>query len=269
MYPYRDAPATVEDLRGTLAPTRAGRIPTFDDITSYGIMVAYGRMRVGAPAMSTLMNRYVLPAAKGPIKHVDVSFVKGAIHLKGIIQKGVLRVGFRASATAAPTAGGDLRIHITRMVAGGILSKGLMDALGLTMQKVAQPRDTAVFRIVDDDMLVPVASMFPPPKVGARIAAVTVTPRAIIVQIGRPSDAPPPPLTAPSFVAYRGGTIRFAHLTMTGVNLTLLPEHGTLGFSAAAYYRQLEGGYALARPHGALIARVPAYSALSPGASRQ
>ncbi len=263
LYPYRDAPAHVVALSGTVAPTRPGRMVVFDDISSYGIMVQHAEVRLSAATMTVLMNRYVLPASNGPIKHVDVSFGAGTIGMSGIMQKGKMRARFKATAVAAPTADGDMRIRVVKMTAGGFVPKGLMDALGLKMSKVAQPRNTWVFHIVGDDMIVPLVSMFPPPKVSGRLRSVSVTPRAMIAVIGS-AGAPPFPALGASYIHYRGGALKFAKLTMQDVNLTVVPKTSApLGFSPANYYRQMEAGFSVPQPDRGLVAHVPNYGALT------
>lgn len=264
LYPYRDAPATVIELRGSVVPMRAGRPIVFDDIGSYGLEVASARVQIDPRAMTVLMNRVVLPAAKIPIEHVDVTFGSGTVGLSGIVVRGAIRARFRATATVAPTPAGELRLSVKKMTVAGFVSKRLMDALGLTIQHVAPPRDPDVLRVSEDDLIVPLASMFPPPRIGGRVRAVRVEPGRLIATIGAPNAGGALPSTAPSFVAFRQGTLRFARLTMRDSDLTLLPAAGEsrLGFSPAAYYRQLEAGVTFVRPNGALVARVPDYRSI-------
>jgi hypothetical protein len=264
LYPYRDAPSHVLALSGTVAPTRAGGTVVLDDIGSYGIMIRHAEVALSAATMTVLMNRYILPASNGPIKHVDVSFGAGTIGMSGIIQKGKVRARFKATAVASPTADGDMRIRIVKMTAGGFVPKGLMDALGLKMDKVAQPRNKQIFHVVGDDMIVPVVSMFPPPKVSGKLRSVRVTPRAMTAVIGS-AGAPALPALGPSYIHYRGGVLKFAKLTMRDVNLTVVPKTSApLGFSPANYYRQMEAGFTVPQPDRGLVAHVPNYSALVP-----
>lgn len=262
-YPYRDAPTHVLALAGTVAPTRSGRTISFDDIRSYGVMIEHADVAMSAATMTVLMNRYVLPASNGPIKRVQVTFGNGTIALTGTMVKGAIRAKFKATAVPSVTPDGNMRIRITKLVAGGFVTKGLLHAVGLKMEKVAQPRNTAVFHVVGDDMIIPVVSIFPPPKFSGVLRAVRVTPNAIVSTIG---TAVPPamPALGPSYMHYRGGVIMFAKLTMRDVDMTLVPKAPgtTLGFSGAAYYLQLENGFSVLTPQRALIAHVPDYATL-------
>jgi hypothetical protein len=264
LYPFRDAPSHVMALSGTVAPTRAGGTVVLDDISSYGIMVQHAEVALSPATMTVLMNRYILPASNGPIKHVEVSFGAGTIGMSGIIQKGKVRARFKASAVASPTADGDMRIRIVKMTAGGFVPKGLMDAVGLKMDKVAQPRNKQIFHVVGDDMIVPVVSMFPPPKVSGKLRSVSVRPGAMTAVIGS-AGTPAMPALGPSYIHYRGGVLKFAKLTMRDVDLTVVPKTSApLGFSPANYYRQMEAGFSVPQPDRGLVAHVPNYTALVP-----
>ena len=119
-----------------------------------------------------------------------------------------------------------------------------------------------MFRIVGDDLIVPLVSMFPPPRVSGHLSAVTVTPSGLIAVIGSQS-APALPEPYASFIHFRGGLIKFARLTMQDVDLTVLPQRkGSLGFSSASYYRQMTAGVAIPQPNGALVTRIPNYDTL-------
>jgi len=123
------------------------------------------------------VNRYLLPAARTDIRQVTVRMDNGAIQLRASLRKAGVAIGFRATAVASPTAQGEIRLQIVKMQAAGFIPKSLLDALGLTMAKVAQPQKRNVFRIEENTLYVPVASIFPPPKFNGRLKSVRITPR--------------------------------------------------------------------------------------------
>jgi hypothetical protein len=263
LFPLREVPTLISEMSGSAVPTRTGRPVILDDVRSYGILVEHAELHLHAASLSALMNRYVLPASNGPIKHVDVTFGAGTMALNGVIAKGRTRIRFKATAVPEPTADGDMRIHITKMTAAGFIPKGLLDALGLKASKVAQPRDTAVFHVVGDDLILPIVSMFPPPKFGGRLRSVKVTPSELTAIVGSTAQTHLPALGR-SYIHYGGGVIAFAKLVMKNVDLTVVSKEagGTVGFSPANYYRQLEAGFATVRPDGGLVAHVPNYATL-------
>jgi hypothetical protein len=140
-----------------------------------------------------------------------------------------------------------------------------MDAVGLEMSKVAQPDNRRVFRIVRDTMIVPVSSMFPPPKFSGRLRSVRVTPQGMYSVIGNGSPDLPAGLGRQAYVHMRGGRVTFAHLTMSPTDLTMVAKGGaaSLGFSPRNYYRQLVRGYTISQPDYGLLSRVADYRTLA------
>jgi hypothetical protein len=270
MFPLNDAPATVVRLSGTAVPTRKGQIIDMNDVESYAVRVRYAQMVVPAATMQALMNQYILPSAHTAIERVSIRFGNDVIFMRGTIRKGV-PIGFTAEAVAAATPDGEMRLTVTKMKTAGIIPKGVMDALGLKMSKVAQPDNRHVFRIVGDTMILPVSSMFPPPKFLGPLRSVRVTPQGMtaIVGTGTP-DGPRRTSTSP-FIHMRGGRIRFAHLTMAPTDLTMVAKSSTatLGFSPAHYYRQLLAGYSVSQPDFGLVGHVADYRGLAGRASLQ
>ncbi len=266
LYPYDDVPATVLALSGTVVPDRPPKPVTMDDVSSYRIETQYAEIRLSAEDMTRLMNRHILPSAHTAIREVNVGFGDGAITMSGTMVKLGVPVPFTATATLMPTASGELRVHVTAMRSAGVIPKGLTDALGLQVSTLAQPKNRQVFRIEGDDMIVPLVSMFPPPRFGGRLAAIRVTPSGLEATIGRTAPLPPPPVEASSFIHFRGGTVNFARLTMHDTDMVMLPEKGEnrmLAFSPGRYYAQLEGGYTKSLPNRGLAAYVKDYRAIA------
>lgn len=258
LYPYDDVPASVSALSGTVAPERPGRPVVFDDPSSYRIDAAYSEMRLSAADLAILMNRHILAGGRTAIREVSARFEDGAVALSGTLVKLGLPIPFTATATLEPTATGDLRVHVTAMKAAGLIPKGLIDAVGLPLSTLAQPSRTGVFHIDGDDLVVPVASMFPPPRVTGRLTAVRVTPEALVAVIGHPVPLAAAPAHAASYLHYVGGSFDFAKLTMHDSDLTVVgqDDHAPLAYAPAHYYAQLEAGSTQSLPDFGLVARV-------------
>lgn len=155
-------------------------------------------------------------------------------------------------------------ITVTKMKAAGFIPKGVMDALGLKMDKVAQPDNREVFRIQGNTMIIPVASMFPPPKFLGALRAVRATPQGLIATLGTRRAAAAPGVRAAVYIHMQGGQVNFGRLTMANTDLTMLPKDRsrTLGFSPRDYWRQLDGGYTDAEPDYGLVGHVADYRRL-------
>jgi len=186
--------------------------------------------------------------------------------MSGTMVKLGLPVPFTATATLAPTTHGDLRIHIVSMHAAGIISKQLLDSLGLPLSDLAQPTDTNVFHIQGDDLIVPVLSMFPPPRFDGHVTAVHVSPSGLDIVLGR---LPSPTGHTASNIAFRGGTLVFAKLTMHDTDLMVVSKDTTqrLAFSPAHYYAQLENGNTQSLPGFGLVAHVGNFQLIQPKAA--
>lgn len=264
LYPYDDVPASVAALAGIVAQEHPDRPVVFDDPASYRIDTAYCEMRLSAADLTILMNRHILASARTAIKEVSARFGDGSVGLSGTMVKLGVPVPFTAAATLEPTGSGDLRVHVTAMKAAGFIPKGLIDAVGLELSTLAQPANTGVFHIEGDDMVVPVGSMFPPPRFVGRLTSVRVTPEALVAVIGRPAPLAAPALQAASYIRYQGGSFRFAKLTMHDSDLTVVgqAEQAPLAYSPTHYYAQLEGGATQSLPDFGLVARVKDYRAV-------
>lgn len=270
LYPYDDVPASVVALSGTVAPERPGRPVVFDDPASYRIDAAYSEMRLSAADLAILMNRHILAGGHTAIREVSARFEDGAVALSGTMVKLGLPIPFTATATLEPTPAGDLRVHITAMKAAGLIPKGLIDAVGLPLSTLAQPTRTSVFHIDGDDLIVPVASMFPPPRVTGRLTAVRVTPEALVSVIGHPVAMAAAPIHAASYLHYAGGSFDFAKLTMHDSDLTVVgqDDRAPLAYAPVHYYAQLEAGSTQALPDFGLVARVRDFRAMGATSAR-
>jgi hypothetical protein len=263
LYPLDNAPAHVIRMNGTVRPTRAGRMIDMNDVTSYDIRVRHAEMVMSAATMQALMNLHILPQADTAIKRVSVSFGNGVILMRGVMKKGAM-VGFTAQAVAAPTRDGEMQLTITKMKAAGIISKGMMHAVGLNLAKVAQPDNRQVFRIVGDTMIIPISSMFPSPRFYGPLRSVRVTPAGLTAVVGTQAAGRARDDGAAPYLSLRGGRVHFARLTMAPANLTMVPKAraATLGFSPRHYYRQLMAGYSISRGDYGLTSHIADYRSL-------
>ena len=257
VFPYPDVAAEIASLDGTAKPTHEGHPIDLDDVASYSVTVASASMRLDAHDMTVLMNRHILPLGNSPIKHVDVTFANGELHMSGSMQKLGATVPFTATATVAPTQGGDMRVHITSMRAGDVVPKSMMDFLGLDLSNIAQPANQAAFHLEGDDMVVPLSAMFPPPIFAGPITSLRLTPDGLYTTVGRTAAASTRPQPH-SILAMHCGTVVFGRLTMQDAEIAMVPLNPgrNLGFSPRDYYAQMQGGQVAPQPDQGLVAHV-------------
>lgn len=265
-----DVLLTVSMLDGWMIP-RPGQVVSLDKTNSFTLRIISGETRLKASDLTALMNEYLLPHAKTPIKNIDVSFDQGNITVKGDLHKG-MDVPFEGRGTVSVADSSDIRVHFNELRVAGVIHKGLLDFLGIKLSKVAQPKKQNRFRIEDDDILLPIEALFPPPRISGTLTAVRIENDSLVQVLGvaraRSED---PPVATNAYIYFRGGRMDFGKLTMNDVDLELLNEKAApqFDFSLDHYYEQLENGYSKSLPSRGLAVYIPGYAAVAPQAKHE
>jgi hypothetical protein len=255
---------TVTRLGAWMIP-KPGQMVVLDKKTSFTLQIVSGETRLKAEDLSALLNEYLFPHAKEPIKNITVSFDGDLVKVKGQLHKGV-DVPFEGKAALSLVDESDIRLHFTELKAAGVLKKGLLDFLGIKLSTIAQPGKESRFHIEGDDIILPIAALFPPPRIAGKVTAVHIE-GDDLVQIFGPPDATlkQPPEAAKNYIYFHGGRMKFGKLTMEDVDLELVDKDPSnpLDFSLDHYYQQLEAGYSKLTPNQGLISYLVDYSALT------
>lgn len=242
-----------------------GPIVDLDRMNSFTLQIVSGETRMKAPDLSALLNEYLFPHAKAPIGNMTVTFEGGIVVVKGQLHK-VIDIPFAGKGAVSIADDSDIRLRFTEFKVAGVLKKELLDALGIKLSNVAQPAKQSRFHIEGDDIILPIAALFPPPRVAGKLTTVRID-GADLVQVFGPPDAPltKPPEAAQNYIYFHGSRIRFAKLTMDDVDLELVDKDPSndLDFSLEHYYQQLEAGYAKLTASQGLITYIPDYSAIA------
>ncbi|QNI34364.1 hypothetical protein H7849_10970 [Alloacidobacterium dinghuense] len=260
-----DVTLTVKRMNGFLIP-RPGKIVSLDDKKSFTMQIENAKTYLSAENLSLLLNAYILPHAKTSIHDVTVHFEDQTLVVKGSVKKG-LNVPFEGKGTLSVTPEGGLKLHFTDVKAAGVLKKGLLDALGITLASVAQPKHQPSFQIQGDDLIVSVDRLFPPPHVGGKLTSVEIDGDQLVEIFGQPNPVlKPVPVAADGYVYFRGGTVVFGKLTMKDVDLEIVNKDKTalFNFSLDHYREQLEAGYSKSLPNLGLVVYVADYSTIAP-----
>ncbi len=256
----------IDNLSGQLLPHRPDKPPTFDDRESMVMVVDGGEAAMSTDSFSQLLNRYVFSYPGTPLTDIQVSADGDRIRQVAVMHKGVsVPTEMVGSVSALPD--GRIRFHTESIKAGGVPSKGLMDVMGLQVNKLIKGPGPRGVTIVGDDIIMDLNLMIPPPRVRARVIKVWVDGDRIVQRFGpRDGTAPMPILTPPdpaaaNYMYFRGGTIRFARLTMTDADLQLVDAHpeNPLDFALSHYVDQLAAGYSKTTLNGAQITVIPDY----------
>ncbi len=242
-------------LDGVVTPSRRNAIVSLDDKNSFSLNMQTATTSISSADLTALANGFILPRAKTPLKNLGFTFNPDqSIQVKGDFYK-VVDVPFSATATLHATPDGNMRMHMTNMTVAGVIHQDLLDVLGIKISRVAQPERQQSFQIVGNDIVFPIDQMFPSPHVHGYLHDVNISGSELNLVFGngkqhdgdRQSAAENPPTRAESYIYFRGGTMKFALLTMSPVDLELVPlkpeSKKSFEFSADDYYRQLVEGY--------------------------
>ncbi len=244
---------------------KPGQLVSLDNKTSFTLDIRSGETHLKAEDLTTLTNEYLLPHAKSPIKNLTIRFDGGVVTVKGDLHKGV-DVPFEGKATLALASDSAIRLHFTDLKVAGVVKKGLLDLLGIKLSQVAQPEKESRFYFEGDDIILPIAALFPPPRITGKVTAVRIEGDEM-VQVFGPAGSPPPtaPDGAKNYIYFRGGRMKFGKLTMDGVDLELVDKDpsNAFDFSLDHYQQQLNAGYSKSLPSLGLVVYMPDYSAVA------
>ena len=250
---------------------KPGQMVSLDRKNSFTVQVISGETRMKSSDLTALMNEYLLPHARSPIKNVTIVFDNGMVAVKGELHKGV-KVPFEGKGTVSIADPSDIRMHFTQIKAAGVLRKGLLDALGIKLSQVAQPKKENRFHFEGDDMILPIEALFPPPRISGMLTTVRIEGDSLVQVFGSPDAAlKDPPVAADEYIYFHGGRMQFGKLTMEDVDLELLNEKPApqLDFSLDHYYEQLVSGYSKSLPDRGLVGYIPGYAMIAPHAKRE
>ena len=263
-YVMDDVVLNVLSLDAWMIP-RPGHTVSHDSKSSFLLQINSGATYLKARDLTALLNDYLLPQAKTPLKNITVTFEGSEIVVKGELHK-LVDIPFQGKGAASVADGSDIRVHFTELKAAGVIKKGLLDLLGIKLSDIAQPQKQAAFRIEEDDLLLSITALFPPPRIAGKLTAVRIEGDGL-VQIFGPANAiiPPPPTPAKNYIYFRGGRMKFGKLTMDDVDLQLVDKDpsNSFDFSLDHYAEQLEAGYSKSLPSLGLLVFMPDYSTVA------
>jgi hypothetical protein len=215
--------------------------------------------------LAALANGFILPRAKTPVKNLSLSFNPDqTILVKGDFHK-LIDVPFSGTATFNVTPDGNLHMHLSNLTVAGVIHQDVLNFLGIKVSTVAKPKRKQSFKIMGNDIIFPIGQMFPPPHVSGPLHDVSIAGNKLNLILDtdkRPRDqgqlaAEKPPVTSGSYIYFRGGTMKFALLTMSPVSLELVPLkpdlHKRFEFAVDQYYQQLVAGYSKSLPNKSLL----------------
>ena len=249
-------------LRGTLIPTAGHEVPSFNDPSSFVVGTDAAEFRMTGGQLSGLMNSWMLRSPKAQLKDVRIEVEGDRLRIRGTMKKGV-HVPFNSTASVAVTADNRIRITLEQVHAAKVPVKGLMDALGFTMENLLSQKDIHGLTLDKDSLLIDPQTAFPPPQIRARLTAVRLSGRNLVLTFGQ--GAPKLSLKgARNYIAMRGGRIEYGREQMFDTDLTMIDSTPTdpFDFYLDKYWCQMVAGTIKLQPDKALRIYVPDYAKL-------
>ncbi len=258
----------VRRLRGRMESRSGGKPPIFDDGRSYVLNVDEGELSIGMRSLERLLNAYVFAYEGAPLKDVHVQPTgDGRLEQKAKLHKGVT-VPVSMKASVSTTDDGQLRLHVESMRAAGMPARGLLKLFGLELDDVVKLEKGHGVVVRDDDLVISIGQVLPPPEIRGRLSAVVVRGDELVQTFGttRAPELTKPDPKAPNYVYFHGGDIRFGKLTMSDADLQLIDAdpRDAFDFFPAHYKAQLVAGYSKNTPSGGLKTYMPDFNDLSP-----
>lgn len=257
----------VSRLRGIMVSKTNGP-PVFDDQRSYTLRLQTAEISMDMASLQNLMNRHVFAYDGSPIKDLTIAAEGGRLRLKGKLKKG-LTVPFSSTASVGATPEGLLRLHVESMKALGVPAKGLLELFGLEVDDVMKIKQRRGIEVRDDDILIAAGQVLPPPEIVGRVSKVSVVGNRLVQIFDDPSQGRPAPLkkpspSAPNYIYFGGGQIRFGKLTMNDADLQLIDQdpRDPFDFFPARYDAQLVAGYSKNTPQKGLKTYMPDFEDL-------
>jgi hypothetical protein len=253
----------LDALTGSMHSTRNDHVVSFDDKTSFILAIDSGTIELSVDDLSRLMNTYVFAYRGAPLK--GLTFATEGDHLiqRGTLHK-VVDIPFEMTADVGATAAGEIRVHPISMKICSIPGQGLMDALGITLEKLLDLRQARGVRVVGNDLLLDPTNLLPPPAITGHLVAASVAPGRLVQSFGSSSEhgmrqSLEPDTAAANYMLFRGGTLQFGKLFMVHAEMEIvdLSPSDPFDFDIGRYREQLVAGFHRTLPNDGLLVFMP------------
>jgi hypothetical protein len=247
-------------LKGELVPVRTDAPPVFEDGRSYAMRVQSAEIFVDTVSLALLINRNVFGYRGAPIHDLHLR-VDG----QELIQKGKLgNLSFTIRSTVSLTPAGEIRMHPVDVKVLGINADGLMDKLGIELDEMVKVQQGRGIRIEENDFVLDVASILPPPRIQGKLSSVRLTAAGMIQRFGSADSLAArrffgDTAMVANYMSYHGSSIRFGKLTMAGTDLTIVDADpkDRFDFFLGRYHDQLVAGTHRTTPEDGLVVWMP------------
>jgi hypothetical protein len=250
-YVTRNAALRIRHLRGEMRPLKGDAV-VFDDKKSFVIRMAYAEIGLAGPDLSTLLNTVVFAYRGAPLRRMRVRMAGPHLIQTGVMHK-VIEIPFEITSEPSVTPDGLIRLHPVKTRILGVDGNGLMRAFGLSLEKILDLKKAKGVSVKGNDLFLDPTALLPPPAIEGRLASIRIEGNELVQIFGTPAAATPlarPDTSAPAYIYYRGGTLRFGKLLMTDAEMQIvgLDKNAFFGFDLDRYKQQLVAGYSRTLP---------------------
>jgi hypothetical protein len=253
-----DVVMEVRELRGELEPTRKGEPPWFDDPSSFSVHIDQAEIAVTPASMAAAMNRYVFNGPNAPVKDVQIEIKDGHLVQSSTLNKKIpIRATLEGDLSATPE--GDIRFHPTKIKAGDLPVKGLLNLFDVELSELIKPQESKGVRVVENDLILDPERLLPPPRMQGKVTAVRLEGDRIVQIFGGKGRALSPSFKADHYLYYQGGELSFGKSTMHGADLQIIDADpkDPFDFFLEQYAKQLTAGYSRTLPNKGLVVYMP------------
>lgn len=260
------APGVVQHvlyLRGREVSRRPGQPVVLDDKHAYEVRIEVAETAMDWSSLTAVMNEHVF-ADFAPIGDVTVGPGEsdddpGTIEIEGMLRT-IPPIEFEIEGILEPSADGNLRVRTTSIQAFEIGVEGLMDLFDVEAEEILPKMEERGIRVEENDLVLLLEMVMPPPRVRGRVARVRVEPDRVVIGFGSAEEARAGQRkTNANYLFHRHGTIRIGKMTMERTDLRVLDQDPSdpFEYSVDRMNEQHVAGYIKLQMDGGLVVHAP------------
>lgn len=258
-----DIAVSILELDGALLPTSGHALAVFDEPPSFLISIRSAKIFIATDQLAKVLNQHVFSAKDTPLKDLSITTegellkIKGKLHSKG-------DVPFEMNGSLSSTPEGKVRVHAQKIKAAHLPIKGLMDLLGLKIEKLVNTEKVRGVRVEGDELILDPEQLFPPPGIRGKLSDIKIQGNRLLMIFGTGGTASGLYRAGGNYMAFRGGLLRFGKLTMSDSDMVLIDDNpkDPFDFFLDHYKEQLTAGYSKNTMQDGLRVHMPDYAKL-------
>lgn len=235
-------------------------IPELKD--SYVFAIRQGQIRLTAPSLEALLNRYVLPAAGHPLREARLSIQGDRLVLRGKVHKMGLDLPITLESEVSVGPGGLMELLPHRIAVSEVGIGGMIKLFKLDLESLMDLPADGPFRVQGNQITIDPAEIFPAPKAIGRPTSVSLERNELVLIYQPETPIEPPPLIAPEAPNYMlclGHDLLIGKMMMHDAYFQIINQDAAnhIDFSLEHYREQLAAGNSSLHSGDQLLVRLP------------